>query len=105
MKANGIPRRKNMGIPEFLTAVLAWLRAHLDDELCLLPGLLQRVARHDGRAPTPTGAAPGAGAPPENLFRPPSPGHSPPPAPSPRDHSAGTRGASAPGVQHAMTML
>ena len=90
MKGNGIPCGKNMGIPEFLMAVLAWLRAHPDDKLYLPPGLSRRAARRDGWAPTPTGAAPGAGALPEHLFGPPSPGYSPPPAPSPHDHSAGT---------------
>ena len=105
MKANGIPCGKNIGVPEFLTAVLAWLCAHPDDELCLPPGLLHCAARSDGRTPTPAGAAPSSRASPEHLFGPPSLGHSPPPAPSPHDHSADPPGASVPGVQHAATML
>ena len=104
MKANGIPRTKYMGVPEFVTVILAWLRAHPDDELCLLPGLSRRATRGDGLAPTLAGAAPGAGALLEHLFGPPLPNRSPPPAPSPHAHSAGTRGASELGVQHAATM-
>ena len=89
MRANDIPRRTHGGVPDLLAAVLSWLSAHPDAELCLPRGLSRRTARRDGRASTPPRAAPGAGAPPEHLFGPPFPGHSPPPERSPRENSAG----------------
>ena len=105
MRANDIPRRTYGGVPDLLAAVLSWMSANPDAELCLPRELSRRTARRDGCASTPPRAAPGAGAPPEHPFGPPFPGHSPPPERSPREHSAGPRGDSVPGVQHAATML
>ena len=103
MKTNGISRRSGWGVAEFVTAVLAWLRAHPASELRLPQGLTRRAAPPASRESAPAGRF--AGAPASTADLPPRPSPSPPPAPAPRPPPADSSAASPPGVQHAAAML